>query len=63
MDKQKLLNGVSNFNLQKIKEEKELKIRSVLYDLERENFVTASWTLSSLIELKAVEKFIKKLED
>ena len=55
MDKKKML--------KEIEEDKELKLRSVLYDLERENFVTASWTLASLIEIKAVEDYIKKLED
>lgn len=55
MDKKKLLKA--------IKEEKELKLNSIMYDLKRESYVTASWTLSSLIELQGQEKILKQLED
>lgn len=55
MDKQKYL--------EKLREQIEINKKNAIEEIQKETMVPAMWSISNLIDLKAQESVLKRLED
>ena len=49
--------------LEELRKQIEINKKNALAEIEKENLIPAMWSISSLIDLKAQEIILKKLED